>query len=251
MLPVLAELSLPVLAAVVAGLMLVDGTPLVGLLIPGDLVVVSASTVAGWPAVLVAVVAWTAALVSGHAAGYLAGRHYGAHLWASRIGRRIGFERWCRAERTLRNGGDRTLVATRFLLPVVNTVLPLLAGALGVRPSRYLLLIVIADAAWIGVWAGVGIGSQQLAALLGVADVALLISVSVSVAALLASTLALHHSHRRAHPDGLVSPTPSGRRLPTTARTSRRAWPAMSGTRRRRSPPRTARKPTTGSRHDH
>jgi anti-anti-sigma factor len=207
-LPVLAELSLPALAAVVAGLMLVDGTPLVGLLIPGDLVVVSASTVAGWPAVLVAVVVWTAALVSGHAAGYLAGRHYGAHLWASRIGRRIGFERWCRAERTLRNGGDRTVVATPFI-PVVNTVLPLLAGALGLRPSRYLLLIVIADAAWIGVWAGVGIGSQQLAALLGVADVALLISVSVSVAALLASTLALHHSHRRAHPDGLVSPTHS------------------------------------------
>ena len=106
MLPVLAELSLPALAAVVAGLMLVDGTPLVGLLIPGDLVVVSASTVAGWPAVLVAVVVWTAALVSGHAAGYLAGRHYGAHLWVSRIGRRIGFERWCRAERTLRNGGE-------------------------------------------------------------------------------------------------------------------------------------------------
>ena len=208
MLPVLAELSLPALAAVVAGLMLVDGTPLVGLLIPGDLVVVSASTVAGWPAVLVAVAAWTAALVSGHAAGYLAGRHYGAHLWASRIGRRIGLERWCRAERTLRNGGDRTVVATPFI-PVVNTVLPLLAGALGVRPSRYLLLIVIADAAWIGVWAGVGIGSQQLAALLGVADVALLISVSVSVAALLASTLALHRSHRRAHPDGLVSPTHS------------------------------------------
>jgi hypothetical protein len=71
------------------------------------------------------------------------------------------------------------------------------------------LLIVIADAAWIGVWAGVGIGSQQLAALLGVADVALLISVSVSVAALLATTLALHHSHRGAHPDGLVSPTHS------------------------------------------
>ena len=154
MLPVLAELSLPALAAVVAGLMLVDGTPLVGLLIPGDLVVVSASTVEGWPAVLVAVAAWTAALVSGHAAGYLAGRHYGAHLWASRIGRRIGFERWCRAERTLRNGGDRTLVATPFI-PVVNTVLPLLAGALGVRPSRYLLLIVIADTAWIGVWARV------------------------------------------------------------------------------------------------
>jgi len=49
-LPVLAELSLAGLIAVVAGLMLVDGTPLVGLLIPGDLVVVSASTVAGWPA---------------------------------------------------------------------------------------------------------------------------------------------------------------------------------------------------------
>jgi membrane protein DedA with SNARE-associated domain/anti-anti-sigma regulatory factor len=200
---VLAELSLAGLIAVVAGLMLVDGTPLVGLLIPGDLVVVSASTVAGWPAVLVAVVAGTAALVSGHAAGYLTGRHYGAHLWASGIGRRIGFERWCRVERTLRNGGDRTLVATPFI-PVVNTVLPLLAGALGVRPGRYLLLIVLADAAWIGVWAGVGLGSQQLATLLGAADVALLVSVSVSLAVLMATTLVLRHSHRRAHPRGPV-----------------------------------------------
>jgi membrane-associated protein len=207
-LPVLAELSLAGLIAVVAGLMLVDGTPLVGLLIPGDLVVVSASTVAGWPTVLVAVVAGITALVAGHVAGFLVGRHYGAHLWASRIGQRIGFERWCRAERTLRHGGDRILVATPFI-PVVNTVLPLLAGALGVRPARYLLLIVIADAAWIGVWAGVGIGSQRLATLLGAADIALLVSVSVSVAVLIATTLALRHSHRRAHPHGPATPTRS------------------------------------------
>jgi membrane-associated protein len=203
-LPVLAELSLAGLIAVVAGLMLVDGTPLVGLLIPGDLVVVSASTVAGWPAVLIASIAGTVALVSGHAAGFLVGRHYGAHLWASGIGRRIGFERWCRAERTLRHGGDRTLIATPFI-PVVNTVLPLLAGALGVRPGRYLLLIVIADAAWIGVWAGVGIGSQHVATLLGAADIALFVSVGVSVAVLIATTLALHHAHRRAHPYGPAS----------------------------------------------
>jgi anti-anti-sigma factor len=42
-----------------------------------------------------------------------------------------------------------------------------------------------------------------------VADVALLISVSVSVTALLATTLALQRSHRRAHPDGVVSPAHS------------------------------------------
>ena len=211
--PALAELSLAALIAVVAGLMLVDGTPLVGLLIPGDLVVVSASTVAGWPAVLVAALAGTAALVAGHAAGFLVGRRYGAHLWASRVGQRIGFDRWCRAERTLLHGGDRTLVATPFI-PVVNTVLPLLAGALGVRPGRYLLLIVIADAAWIGVWAGVGIGSQQLATLLGAADVALFVSVSVSVAVLLATTLALRHSHRRAHPRDQAPRNPPARPYP-------------------------------------
>lgn len=203
LLTVLTELSLAALVAVLVGFMLVDSTPLVGLLVPGDLVVVSTSTVAGWPAVLIAATAGAAALVCGHTASYLLGRHYGAHLWSGRLGRRIGFERWCRAERTLRSGGDRTLVATPFI-PVVNTVLPVLAGALGVRPARYLLLIAAADVAWIGLWAGVGIGSQQLAAVLGAADVALLVSVSVSVAVLVATTIGLRQSHRRAHPHGPV-----------------------------------------------
>jgi membrane-associated protein len=216
-LTVLADLSLAGLVAVVAGLMLVDGTPLVGILVPGDLVVVSAATVAGWPAVLVAAVAGTVTLVCGHVAGYLIGRHFGAHLWASRLGHRIGFERWCRAERTLRNGGDRTLVATPFI-PVVNTVLPLLAGALGVRPYRYLLLIAVADAAWIGVWAAVGVGSQQLAVLVGAADVALFLSVSVSLTVLVATALVLRHSHRRTHPTGPGVPPPRARpRVPNEA----------------------------------
>jgi anti-anti-sigma factor len=204
MLTVLTELSLAALVAVVAGLMVVDGTPLVGLLVPGDLVVVTASTLAGWPGVLVAAAAGTVGLVGAHAAAYLAGRHYGAHLWSSRLGQRIGFQRWCRAERTFRSGGDRTLVATPFI-PVVNTVLPLLAGALGVRPARYLVLIAAADAAWIALWAGVGIGSQQLSTLLGAADVGLLVSVAVSLAVLVVTTLALRHSHRRAHPRGPAS----------------------------------------------
>ena len=205
----LAELSLAGLVAVVAGLMLVDGTPLVGLLVPGDLVVVSTSSAAGWPAVLVTVVVGAAALVCGHLAGYLVGRHYGAHLWSSRLGRRIGFARWCRAERTLREGGDRTLVATPFI-PVVNTVLPLLAGALGVRPARYLLLIVVADLAWIALWAGVGVGAQQLAVLLGAADVAVPVSVAVSVTVLVATALVLRRSHHRAHRAVPVAADPVG-----------------------------------------
>jgi anti-anti-sigma factor len=183
--------------------MVVDGTPLIGLLVPGDLVVISASTLAGWPGVLVAALVGAAALVCGHAAAYLVGRHYGAHLWSSRLGRKIGFARWSRAERTLREGGDRTLIATPFI-PVVNTVLPLLAGALGVRPSRYLVLIAVADAAWVGVWVAVGVASQQLAALLGVADVALFVSVAVSVLILLVTTLTMRHAHRRAHREAPV-----------------------------------------------
>lgn len=198
MLTVLAELSLVALVAVLAGLMVVDGTPLVGLLVPGDLVVISASTLAGWPGVLVAGLVGAAALVCGHVAAFLVGRHYGAHLWSSRLGRKIGVARWSRAERTLREGGDRTLIATPFI-PVVNTVLPLLAGALGVRPSRYLVLIAVADAAWVGVWVAVGAASQQLAALLGAADVALFVSVAVSVLILLVTTLTMRHAHRRAH----------------------------------------------------
>jgi membrane-associated protein len=208
MLTVPGELSLAALVVVVAGLMVVDGTPLIGLLLPGDLVVVSASTAAGWPGVLVAATAGVVGLVGAHAAAYLAGRRYGAHLWSSRLGQRIGFERWCRAERTFRSGGDRALVATPFL-PVVNTVLPLLAGALGVRPTRYLVLIAIADTAWIALWAGVGIGSQHVATLLGAGDIGLLLSVAVSVGVLVVTTLVLRRSHRRAHPR--VPSRPAGR----------------------------------------
>lgn len=196
---VLAGLSAAAISAALIGLLAIDGLVLVGVLIPGDLVVVAAASTVGLPGILGVGLLGAAALVGGHVASFAVGRRYGPHLWTSRLGRKVGLERWCRAEQTLREGGDRIVLVTPFL-PVVNTVLPALAGALGVPPRRYLALIVVADLAWVGTWAITGVTSGLLATALGAADLALLVSGLVAATAMVVTALLLRRSHRRAAP---------------------------------------------------
>ena len=78
-------------------LMLVDGAVLLGVLVPGDLVVVAASTAIGWPDAIAAATAGFVALLAAHFGSFLLGRRTAGRIRTSRLGQRIGFARWCRA----------------------------------------------------------------------------------------------------------------------------------------------------------
>ena len=190
----LAVLGAETLTSVLFVLMLVDGMVLLGLLVPGDLLVVTTSTAIGWPGVVVAGALAFTALLAAHVGSFLIGRHAAGRIRTSRLGLRIGFARWCHAEQVLRVGGDWALVATPFL-PVINTVLPVLAGSLGLGPRRFLVLAATGDLLWVALWTAAGAGAGLLSVGFGELIDPLVVSLAVGVVAGGVFGLVLHHSH--------------------------------------------------------
>ena len=89
----------------------VEMTFLLGLLVPGESVVMLAGSLPDGPAgVALAIAIATAGGLAGQVVGYALGRAFGPRLRATRLGRRIGAERFDRAEDYLRERGASTLV---------------------------------------------------------------------------------------------------------------------------------------------
>ncbi len=98
----------PVLRTVLAGIaILLETSVLVGLIVPGDTVVIVAATAVGSvaEAAVLMVVVVVGALV-GESIGFWLGRWLGPRIRFSRLGRRIGEDNWTRAELYLRRRGD-------------------------------------------------------------------------------------------------------------------------------------------------
>jgi membrane protein YqaA with SNARE-associated domain len=88
----------------------------VGLLVPGDGVVLLAGTTATTPHRFAALVTVTVlGSLAGESVGYLLGRRYGIRLRAGRQGRRLGEDRWVAAEAFLAGQGGRAVAAARFV----------------------------------------------------------------------------------------------------------------------------------------
>src|SRR3954471_2821656 len=91
------------LYAVVGALLVLETTVLVGLVTPGEVVLLAAATTvgnAGEYAALAAVAA--GASIVGQTGGYFLGRTFGGRIRASWAGRKIGEPNWLRAEAALR-----------------------------------------------------------------------------------------------------------------------------------------------------
>jgi membrane protein DedA with SNARE-associated domain len=112
----------------------------VGLVVPGETVLVLAGVLASRgqghliPFMGVAI----AGAVIGDSIGYELGRHFGPRLRRSALGRRVGEERWERAERYLRERGGRSIFFARWVL-VVRAIVPALAGQARMPYRRFLL----------------------------------------------------------------------------------------------------------------
>ena len=125
---------------------MLETSALVGLLVPGDAVVLLAGTTATTPArFLVLVGVAVAGSLAGETVGYLLGRRFGDRLRSSRLGRRVGAGNWAKAERFLNGRGGRAVFTARFVA-VVHALLPVVAGAVrmptggspaGPRPGRW------------------------------------------------------------------------------------------------------------------
>jgi membrane-associated protein len=133
-----------------------ETTFLLGLLVPGESVVMLAGSLPAGPAgFALAVAVGTVGAMTGQIAGYAVGRALGSRLRDTRLGRRIGAERWARAEAYLRERGAAALVAVRFVA-VIHAVVPIVAGTAKMPFGRFVGWSSLGTAIWVAAFAGVG-----------------------------------------------------------------------------------------------
>jgi membrane-associated protein len=101
---------------IAGGLAFAEAAVMVGLVLPGETALVVAGFAAeqGWIALwpMVAIAVGAAAL--GDSVGYEVGRRLGPRLRSSRLGRRVGSDRWRRTDAFLHRYGGRAVLLGRF-----------------------------------------------------------------------------------------------------------------------------------------
>ncbi len=133
----LTDLDPVSLALVTWAFTAMEATVLVGLLVPGDLVVLLAGASARAPdTFLLVVVAAALGTYTGELLGYGIGHAVGRRIRTTWLGRRIGQRRWDRAEAYLTGRGARVLVRVRFV-SMVHALAPMFVGTVRMPLRRF------------------------------------------------------------------------------------------------------------------
>jgi membrane-associated protein len=147
----------PVARTLLAGLgIMLETSVLIGLIVPGDTIVLVASTAVDGVAeyVALAFVVIVGALI-GESIGFALGRWFGPHIQHSRLGRRLGEENWARAQRYLDRRGGPAVFISRFL-PVLHSLIPLTVGMSTMRYRKFMAWTVPACVIWAFAYVTVG-----------------------------------------------------------------------------------------------
>ena len=147
----------PVLRTVLAGVgIFLETSVLVGLIVPGDTIVIVAATAVGSPAEYAALVATViVGALGGESLGFALGRYFGPRIRDSRLGRRIGEHNWHRAEHYVDRRGGIAVFVSRFL-PVLHSLVPLTVGMSTMRYRRFLAWTAPASVLWAVAYVTVG-----------------------------------------------------------------------------------------------
>jgi membrane protein DedA with SNARE-associated domain len=148
----------PWLRTLLAGIAIaLETSVLLGLVVPGDTVVIVAATgiedVVQWAALVVACVLGA---ILGESLGFAIGRLLGPRIdaWLARRWPRAAVQ-WGRAERYLRRRGGPAILLSRFL-PVAHSLVPLVVGTSGMPYRRFIAWTVPACVVWALAYASVG-----------------------------------------------------------------------------------------------
>ena len=147
----------PILRTLIAGVaIMLETSVLIGLIVPGDTVVIVAATAVASPleGVLLVVAVVVGALI-GESIGFWLGRLLGPAIRHSWLGRKIGEENWARSERYLLRRGGPAIFISRFL-PVLHSLVPLTVGMSGYPYRRFLAWTIPACVIWSTLYISVG-----------------------------------------------------------------------------------------------
>jgi membrane-associated protein len=145
----------------------------VGLIVPGDSVVLLAGTTVTGPGRFAALVAAsTLGSLLGESIGYWVGNRHG-----DRLRRRLGEDAWTKAEAFFEGRRGGAVAAARFVA-VVHAFVPLVAGAAGMRYRRFIGWSAAGALAWsllyVSVGAAAGASWRQFGERLGLSGLAVL-----------------------------------------------------------------------------
>lgn len=152
----------PIIRTILAFLgMLLETSVLVGLVVPGDTIVIVASTAIAGPIEFVSLVlAVITGALAGESIGFMLGHHFGPYIRSSRLGRRIGERNWIRAEIYLDRRGGVAVFISRFL-PVLHSLIPLTVGASRMRYRAFMAWTVPACIVWALAYVSVGSAAAE------------------------------------------------------------------------------------------
>jgi membrane-associated protein len=128
----------------------------VGLIVPGDTIVLVASTgVANLPDFFWLVGAVLVGSMIGESIGFSIGRLFGKRIRTSKLGQRFGEENWARADIFVEKRGGPAVAISRFL-PVLHSLVPVVAGATKMRYKTFILWTFGACLVWANTYVGIG-----------------------------------------------------------------------------------------------
>lgn len=148
----------PLLRTVLAGFaMLLETSVLLGLMVPGDtIVIVAALAVETWPWWLALIAATVLGALAGESIGFAIGHWLGPKIdrWLERRWPQAS-ARWRRTERYLARRGGPAIFLSRFL-PVAHSLVPLIAGASAMPYRRFIAWTLPACILWATAYASAG-----------------------------------------------------------------------------------------------
>jgi len=150
----------PVWRVLVTGVaVLLETSILVGLVVPGDTIVLVSSTgVTTLAAYLFTVLAVVLGALAGESIGFSLGRLFGPRLRSSWLGRQVGEKRWAKADRFVQRRGGIAVFISRFL-PVFHSVIPLTAGTTAMRYRSFMIWTTPACIIWAFLYVSIGSGA--------------------------------------------------------------------------------------------
>lgn len=147
----------PVLRVLLAALgMFLETSVLIGLIVPGDTIVIVASTaITTWAEYVALFAAVVVGALAGESLGFALGRFFGPRIRVSRLGRRLGESNWVRAKNYVDRRGGVAVFVSRFL-PVLHALIPLTVGMSAMRYRKFLAWTAPACVIWAGAYVSVG-----------------------------------------------------------------------------------------------
>ena len=206
------------LVAALAGL---EAAAFIGLVIPGETAMLLGGVLAftGRADVVVTMISAAVGAILGDSVGYELGRRFGGPLRRSRLARRIGPQRWSRAEEYVRRRGGRAVFLGRFV-GVMRAMVPFVAGASRMPYRTFLPYNALGAVIWAPGFVYLGyLAGHSYRRVEGLAGRASLLLAAVLV---LVVVVALATGWVIRHPDRILAPLLWLRARPTVAVLERR-----------------------------